>query len=105
MAKDRSAGVRLEVAEQMGERCWPEAIGPLVELLLDDRDFSEDNFSTPQPFQAKYKVARATAIAIGRYESLPEWAVTGWCHWMLTSTTSLLEPPVRIRRTLPSRCC
>lgn len=76
MAKDRSAGVRLEFAEQMGQRCWPEALGSLVDLLLDARDFSKKNFSSPQPFQAEYNVARVAAKALGRYEALPERAVT-----------------------------
>ena len=76
MVKDRSAGVRLAVAEQMKERHWPQAIDALVALLKDTRDFNTDTADGARLFESVYKVARVAARALGRYETLPEFALT-----------------------------
>lgn len=75
MSKDCSAAVRLAVAEQMAERRWPEAIGALVDLLRDTRDFGSGDFPLPQRSPV-YEVAQAAATALGSYDDLPEFAVT-----------------------------
>lgn len=76
MAQDKSAAVRLAVAEQMSDLRWPEAIDCLADLLSDTRDFSTSNDYAPHSFQSNYKVARAAAGALAQYEVLPEPAVT-----------------------------
>ena len=70
-ASDRSAAVRLAFAEAMGRSRWPEAVGPLAELLRDRRDFSTDYSGR----WSKFGVARAAAQALGSYVDLPESAV------------------------------
>jgi len=76
LAKDPSAAVRLAFAEQMAAHRWPDAIGALVALLQDTRDFSLEAPYQPRARQASYNVARAAAVALGRYDVLPELAIT-----------------------------
>ncbi|MCY4487342.1 MAG: hypothetical protein OXF11_09535 [Deltaproteobacteria bacterium] len=73
-ARDRSADVRLEVAQAMRERTWPEAVDALVDLLLDERDFAID-YGTGA--WSRFSVARAAAHALGEYDELPQHAVEG----------------------------
>ena len=73
-AKDRSADVRLEVAQAMQGRTWPEAVDALVDLLRDERDFGTDYGSGSW---SRFSVARAAAWALGEYDELPQRGVKG----------------------------
>lgn len=75
-AKDRSADVRLAWADLMGEKQWPDAVPALLMLLGDTRDFASHQGSHSQPSWSEYRVARAAARALGKFDSLPTDAVT-----------------------------
>lgn len=74
-ASDPSADIRLCWASLMQEYRWPEAIGPLVGLLGDERNFSSDYGYVGGPFWPEFLVARAAAHALEAYESLSKNAV------------------------------
>ena len=76
LANDRSADVRLAWANLMQQHAWPEAIFPLVRLLGDQRDFSNDLGYLRGPSWSDFRVARAAARALGAYEELPQNAIT-----------------------------
>lgn len=72
-ADDHSADVRLAFAELMKEHHWPEAVGALVKLLRDRRNFaSYAGVGTPW---SNFSVARAAARALAAYEILPDQAM------------------------------
>jgi hypothetical protein len=68
LAKDHSSEVRLAFAEQMATLKWDEALPALVELLGDTRNF---NSQLGEPSWSRYAVARAAALALAAYDSLP----------------------------------
>jgi hypothetical protein len=74
-AKDRSADVRLNFAEKMGEERWSEAIDALIELLRDNRNFGSMREIGAGPAWAEFRVARAAARALGNYDTLPARAL------------------------------
>ena len=111
-AKDRSADVRLEVAQAMQGRMWPEAVDALVDLLRDERDFGTDYGSGSW---SRFSVARAAARALGEYDELPQHAVEGLVgavrfahplalraiHWLRVRRCRRLQ--VETARALPRR--
>ncbi|MDW9449479.1 hypothetical protein GOA58_17655 [Sinorhizobium meliloti] len=72
-AEDESATVRLCFANTMQVARWTEAIDALCVLLNDDRDF--DPYPSFEARQTSFDVARAAAIALGAFPSLPESAI------------------------------
>ncbi len=72
-AEDESATVRLSFATAMQDAKWPEAIEALTALLNDERDF--DPYPSYEERQTSFDVARAAAIALGAFPSLPEGAL------------------------------
>jgi hypothetical protein len=75
MARDRGADVRLRWAELMDALQWPEAVGPLVALLADRRNFTGHSGHFVGPNWEHYAVARRAANALERYNALPPFAV------------------------------
>ena len=67
--------MRLAWARMMEEHKWPKAIGALVRLLGDQRDFSNDPGYLDGPSWSEFRVARAAAHALGAYEELPRSAI------------------------------
>jgi hypothetical protein len=73
IAGDHSADVRLAFAELMKEHHWPEAVGALVKLLRDRRNFA--SHAGVGTLWSKFSVARAAARALAAYEALPDRAM------------------------------
>lgn len=90
MSCDRSADVRLEFARLMNSEKWPEATDPLVAMLSDNRDFSQDLNYLDQLSWPVHKVAREASHALKEYLYISDHQITAMME--LVSTGSLSDP-------------
>jgi hypothetical protein len=85
--RDHSADVRLAFARQMVDYSWPEAMNALTELLQDTRNFASQ--LAPTPSWSMFSVARAAAVALGAYDTLPKKVI----HALLRSADEASPDP------------
>jgi hypothetical protein len=70
LAGDRSAPVRAALAVVIGQQGWTDGLVALLTLLGDRRNYARHPEYQPRA-EPEYEVARAAAVALGNFDTLP----------------------------------